>query len=203
MTESSPNRVPAGVPNGGQFAASAKSEAIVSLVVENLDSNIAAGHVGLTADGRLVSAATCAMCGNGYVSAHALAAHDCSAYALDEQTFAEWKGRLADGYTPETIDDLASDLKTLDLICVWDYQDDDDFGGDSVIYVRNINPDGTRGALMDMDIDLWNHLSEPDSDLDPAQMQWVADSEYPGQDLEDLPAWRGANYAVESRVEAE
>lgn len=216
MTEN-PSRQPAGVPTGGQFAAAAKSESEVALVVQH-----GAGHLALTNDGRAVPGFTCPECGNGYASQAGLDAHPCEGApegpdpmppaALtprDVEHLVEHKGVFENGYDQDDVNRVLSNFEAARLVCTWDTHDDLGYGGDSEfvgiakqdlgVTAHGHHATTDAGVWRRIHPQVWEYLSDPDSDLDPESIpSLLADEPFERQDIDDLPGDGWCNIAYET-----
>lgn len=145
----------------------------------------------------------CARCGNGYASAATrddIDAHGCIGLDEDMETFQNSKGVFDDGYTPDDINALGADLRTVEFACLWEYRDDLGFGGHSEIIGRTINADGTHGAWQALNDTFWLYLHDAQGPTGYDDVEFFLDgANYHVQDLTVLPVRDGANVAVERR----
>ncbi|WP_280424786.1 hypothetical protein [Nocardia carnea] len=122
---------------------------------------------------------------------------------LDEFTAPdELRGCMDDGYTPEQVNSVLgqlSEMTGLRLVCIWDYYDEDGYGGNSGFYIEAL--DGH--SLFDLVGDLWawlnKNIDDPDAPTTPGDPRsWIGD-EVSGVDPTDLGGDGFHNYANQHR----
>lgn len=139
---------------------------------------------------------TCGGCGFGYVDIAALRVHHhegCDGFAADLTVLREHQGDFEEGYEPEDIDRFLAQFKTVDLICLWEYQDDIGFGGDSEVIGCFARTEGPWFPLAD---GVWAWLIGDPGPAPEDLASILADVPHEFQDLGSLPA----TYAYEDRT---
>lgn len=126
------------------------------------------------------------------------------------------KGAFENGYTPEDADRVLSGFESATFEVVWDYHDEDDFGGDSFVAgfpseSRASGPLGTGRAVpyrcasladyRGIHPDAWEYLTDPDTDLDPESIPSLLESEpahINGGEIYEFSVGQGTQWAFET-----
>lgn len=162
----SENRVPAGVPTGGQFAASTKGEAGLSLGAPECPRH----------GGPWGADETCEHCTTDDGQARPVdqpgplgPGARVPLTARDVEHLRQNKGVFENGYDAADADRILSGFQSARLDVFWEYEDEYGFGGHSEF--AGVPAGATNASLGDyrtIHPDVWHYLSDPDSDVDPA-----------------------------------
>lgn len=122
----------------------------------------------------------CDECGQEDAVAYVNGAYLCESGCEDAGIAAwllPWRGAFEDGYTPEDINDFGAflmDKTGLELVCVWDYRDEWDFGGDSSFFFV-VREDGLN-RLHETGGTLGTWLFEADARTPGNPSEWLGDA---------------------------
>lgn len=102
-----------------------------------------------------------------------LAASTARPNPADAEQLQAMAGIFADGYDDEGIDTQLSRVRGTYLACLWAEKEEGEYSGDSEII--GLGPDGTWRQIHPL---LWEHLTEPDSQIDVASTPLLGDVLY-------------------------
>lgn len=132
------------------------------------------------------------------------------AHLIDNQ------GMFVNGYDDDAINSVLGNFETARLVCLWAYYDDYGYGGDSEFFgvakvadpaYTHLHANATKdeGPWRQVHPDVWSYLSDPDSDIDPANIPCllVATTEHAPQNINDLGGDGFANVATENKTETD